>query len=64
MGLCRKAVDVALAKARVLRVAFALLGRPRVQGAVGVSSRRFFLDVDGDHAMWSRVVGFLWPRAS
>ena len=39
------------------RATLALLGRPA--HARGKAVRRFILDVDGDHAVWSRVVGFL-----
>ena len=39
------------------QASLALLGRPTQPR--GKAARRFVLDKDGDHAIWSRVVGFL-----
>lgn len=47
-----------------MKPTFALLaGRPTVPTAPAVLARRFILDKDGDHAIWSRVMRFLAARA-
>ena len=45
--------------AAVEQAALAMMGRSISSRAASPLVRRFFRDIDGDHAIWSRVVGFL-----
>ena len=55
-----RAVEVALAVANAIRTTLWLLtGEARSKSSACTSFRRFVLARDGDHAIWSRVVGFL-----